>query len=805
MYSYEYDIETGGLLLNSSPLEFSREPRPVYYKELDILGFDRYWNYEKNDTYPYMWAETSNYFYRGKKVAKINGGTLYTAPEIMPLEDPGDNVLRFVDIPGMVERNKEIMETLEHDTIKKIYNTYVDYKEKKKNRVDVFYVAFSGGKDSVVTLDLVQRALPHNEIIVLFGDTRMEFPDTYDVVDEIEELCKSKGILFKRAQSKLSPEETWKCFGPPAVTNRWCCSVHKTSPQIILLREITKKKDFKGMAFTGVRGDESLARNEYDDVNVGGKHQGQFSCHPILEWNSAELFIYIYENNLIINEAYKKGINRAGCLVCPMSSAKHEYMKNYCYHSEVERLVNKIKDTSGKTNFSESEMNKFIDWGLWKTRKSGRELNFGFDKHSVNIVGGKTTIFVSGLNEKWKEWAKTIGTFMEESEIRYTIDFQGTLYSIELNRDENGTTFSFPNCRGYKQDVKFLSLFRSVIIKSTYCINCGVCVAECTHGCIDMSHGLKILDDCCHCYQCHDIHEHCVRYNSIRNKIGEEKAMKGLGKYFSFGIRENWMRIYFKYNGGADFWDSDGDAVVANKKKDAFLNFIKDAGLVQLNKAIGHDKYTKYEVSEFGKKMIELGVDNKNMWALMLCNLVYTSDYNWFIKNIPFNEDVTPDQMKMQLENVMENDIKGLGKRNVTDAFKIMLIKTPMGEQLGLGVCDYDEKVNSSGSEIITLRSFRRQMWQSPEPRVILYSLFKFAEACGGYYSFTLGRLLNDGIDSDGISPVEIFGLGRKQMERLLNGLSVNYPEFINVSFTLDLDNITLRSDKVSNDVLTLF
>jgi phosphoadenosine phosphosulfate reductase len=42
-------------------------------------------------------------------------------------------------------------------------------------------------------------------------------------------------------------------------------------------------------------------------------------------------------------------------------------------------------------------------------------------------------------------------------------------------------------------------------------------------------------------------------------------------------------------------------------------------------------------------------------------------------------------------------------------------------------------------------------------------------------------------------------------MEKLLTGLSVNYPEYINASFTLDLDNITLRSEKTSQDVLTLF
>ena len=51
MYSYTWDSETGGLLLNSSPLQFSKEPRPVYYQELDILGFDRFWKYAKESSF----------------------------------------------------------------------------------------------------------------------------------------------------------------------------------------------------------------------------------------------------------------------------------------------------------------------------------------------------------------------------------------------------------------------------------------------------------------------------------------------------------------------------------------------------------------------------------------------------------------------------------------------------------------------------------------------------------------------------------------------------------------------------------
>ena len=46
MYAYEWDSTTGGYILTPMPLAFSKEPRPVYYKELDILGFDKYWDYD---------------------------------------------------------------------------------------------------------------------------------------------------------------------------------------------------------------------------------------------------------------------------------------------------------------------------------------------------------------------------------------------------------------------------------------------------------------------------------------------------------------------------------------------------------------------------------------------------------------------------------------------------------------------------------------------------------------------------------------------------------------------------------------
>ena len=805
MYAYEWDSSTGGYILTPMPLAFSKEPRPVYYKELDILGFDKYWDYDKNDSFPYMWAEANNYYYRGRLVAKTKGGSLYTPPELVLIEDPEPEgyPLRFVDIPAMVDKNRQLMEQLVQETIKKIYNNFIEYQDK----VDVFYVAFSGGKDSVVALDLVQRALPHNCFKVLFGDTGMEFPDTYETVEKIKQICAEEKIEFLQAKSKLKPENTWQIFGPPAVTIRWCCSVHKTTPQIMQLREVLQKPDFTGMAFTGVRGDESLSRSEYDAISYGGKHSGQYSCHPILEWNTAELFLYIYENGLTFNNAYKKGNTRAGCLVCPMSQGKHDYMKYKNYPDNTDLFINKIITTSGK-NFSKENYDRFVEQGYWRTRKSGRELNFGHDKHVFEIVKGQNVITVQKKNEYWKEWAKTIGQVTSLGDGEFSIACEGKSYAIRtICTQEGGEQFTFPNIENSKSDIKFLSLFKSVIIKSVYCVNCGYCAAECKSGCIDMANGVHISNQCKHCFSCHDIYSHCLRYNSIKNRIGA-KVMTGLDRYYSFGIKENWLRVYFDYEGTSSFWKSDGDGEVPNKKKDAFLNFVKDAGLVDEDKSLkGKEyKYIKYKPNKFAEKMFSLGVDDESMWAYLMCNLVYAEDseeFRWFIKNIPFSETSTPESIKLRLDEVMENDKSGLGKRNICDALKSFLIKTPFGKQLGLGsVIDYEEKVSSNGRETITLNYFVRGSWKNPDEKVILYALYKFAEACGNYRQFTLTRLLDTSVESAGISPTQIFGLNRETMEKILNGLTFNYSDLIEARFTLGLDNITLKSDKTANEIL---
>lgn len=763
MYTYEWDSSTGGYILTQMPLAFSKEPRPVYYKELDILGFDKYWIYDKNDSFPYMWAEANNYYYRGRLVAKTKGGSVCSAPEIEIIEEPESEgySLRFVDIPAMVEKNKDLMEQLEQETVKTIYNTYVEYKKK----IDVFYVAFSGGKDSVVTLDLVQRALPYNEFKVLFGDTGMEFPDTYRTVDVIQDFCFEHKIDFIVAKSNLSPDYTWSQFGPPATVNRWCCSVHKTSPQITILREILGKPDFTGMAFIGVRGSESLSRSEYDFISLGEKHKGQYSCNPILEWNSAELYLHIFRRNLYLSEAYKKGNRRAGCLVCPRAAERNEYMARICYPDEFNHLLDLITE-SYKSNFtSTKKLEEFIAKGGWKARKNGRDISItlGYEERKKKDVG---YIRVSNPRTEWREWIKTIG-ILKTDQSPYIIDFRGAEYYFELTQDEKAleVKYSFDLA---KEAPLFIKLLKNVFRKVACCIGCRECEADCRYGMLSVKGGkVKVADGCHHCSQCHKAEKGCLVYKSLEMPKGGSKMgkTKSLNCFSHHAPKRDWLEQYFEFKNEFNEKNRLGSNMFS-----FFKRFLRDADLLD------GDGYTR-----FAEIINDIGLDNDLSWALMLINLAYNPQIGWYVKKIKFNETLSKEYVCSMLVD------DGADEKWVSDVWGSFGRFVDLGfSKVGMG-----ESVKKKNKIVAIYRT----PWGNVDDRAVLYSLYKFAEACGNRRQFSLSELMNDSIERDGVSPTQIFGIDKDTMEKVLNGLTFNYPDLIEARFTLGLDSITLKSD----------
>lgn len=776
MYSYDWDEETGGLLLNSTQQKMSKEPRPVYYKELDILGFDKYWNYAKDDSAPYMWAEANNYWYHGRKVASVKGGSLYTAPEMVLFEEPEPDgkPLIPVNIPLMVAKNHTILEALVQDTIKKVFNIYVSYRKK----VDILYVAFSGGKDSVVALDIVQRALPHNEFKVVFGNTDMEFPTTTELVQKLSRKCSDEGIEFLEAASNMTSKESWNIFGPPARKVRWCCTVHKTAPVINMLSDKFANGKLRCVMITGVRGDESVSRSGYDEMSMGKKMAGQYSFHPILEWSSAEIYLYIYSQGLLLNDAYKYGFNRVGCIMCPNSSEKHEYIKRQCFPELVDEYCERITQNSAK-DLSGDNAKIFLETGGWKSRLSGRELKLSEeDRFQLNETSAYLKFTVNKLTPVWKTWYKTMG-IIEENSGEIMLEYNSVWRKCRESEDENGGLIEIENLGNSKNSIEFIFLFKSVLAKSQYCIFCKTCVAECPHRNISMSDGkVTISDKCIKCHECLKILSGCLYYNSIRGSKAM-KSLKGINKYLSVGVDAEWINSFI----------DDNSFEPGNRKTDVMYGFMTDAGIV-----------AKRKLTSFGELITRMGTSDANSWTLMLCNLAYTPAFQWYIKNIPFNETY----YERQLDIDMGEDTTKKAKSEFWNGFKTILDTNEAFKEIGLGIPDITVKQTTAG-EKKSMNSLVRQPWQDPDPRVILYSLYKFAEACGDYYHFTLRRLLDHDVDSAGISPTQIFGTDSDSMQQILIGLSINYPEFINASFTLDLDKIDLVNTKSSSDVLELF
>ncbi len=338
------------------------------------------------------------YLYRGEEIAKLNK-TRYGKPLDIEWKGAlrGDEgspegaktrrkvKLVPVDVGAMVAKNRGIMTALVADTLKRIKEMYDAYAEK----CDAVYIGFSGGKDSVVLLDLCHKVLPL-DVPVVFSDTDMELPDTYRVWEEIQ--SRYEGRPFLKVSAKTPALENWRLFGPPSRSVRWCCSVHKSAPALIELKHRLGVTSVKAAAFLGVRGEESLSRSAYEDIGEGVKTSSQANLMPILEWGAHELWLYLLENDLMVNRAYRYGLSRVGCVMCPESSEKYAWFVDAVYPEAIKPYSDAIIETSAKEFVSQEEAREFLGSSNWQARKSGVAL-----KKHLSRPAEKT----EGLNVEW--------------------------------------------------------------------------------------------------------------------------------------------------------------------------------------------------------------------------------------------------------------------------------------------------------------------------------------------------------------------------------------------------------------------
>lgn len=252
---------------------------------------------------------------------------------------------------------------------------------------------------------------------------------------------------------------------------------------------------------------------------------------------------------------------------------------------------------------------------------------------------------------------------------------------------------------------------------------------------------------------------------------------KSINSFANHAPKVEWIREFFEL--GNDYWDNN----LLNKKNQEpkVKRFLRESGVIDKdNKCVG-----------LFDLINRIGWESEISWGIMAVNFIENPQFAWYVNNLDVG--MYYDREKVS-DLLMAEGVSKADSTSIINAFK-RFCELPMGTSLNWGC------VENSGRQI---NSICRTKCIISDNRVVLYALYKFAERCNDYKEFTLAWMMNDDIDRDGISPTRLFGLEYEETKSILMGLSAKYPEFINATFTNDLDKISL-TDKTSQDVIRLF
>lgn len=251
---------------------------------------------------------------------------------------PYHNKIKFCE--GDFEAWEETADRLASDLDTKIKESLAVIRDTVTKYKDYeFLVLTSTGKDSMVTLDLVQKVIPN--VRVVFNNTSLDVADTYRMVKSHKdwEITNPKEGFYNwiRRMNYI-----------PNRVSRGCCSIFKEGNSIEYLSDCEKL-----IQFMGVRNDESNARadREYITHNSKWRDKEWYGCLPIRKWSELDVWLYTIKNNLEINNKYKKGYHRCGCSVaCPYATKYTWVLDKYWYPTLRNRFENILQEQFIKDN-----------------------------------------------------------------------------------------------------------------------------------------------------------------------------------------------------------------------------------------------------------------------------------------------------------------------------------------------------------------------------------------------------------------------------------------------------------------------
>jgi len=552
-----------------------------------------------------------------------------------------------------------------------------------------------------------------------------------------------------------------------------------------MLRTLAGKPSVRALIVDGVRREESQRRSVYSDVAIGYKHDTQTNIRPIIDWSSTEIYLYTFARRLPLNRAYRYGLARVGCSVCPFASGWSEYVIQNVYGGEVETLLDALFEYASMFTKEKDDLTEFVSSGKWKSRASGSSLGFGKELPTKSFNGCSLMFAIRNPNENWAEWVKAVGNVVMEGDIQGQLNVRDPsnpsspqkILDFQLQKDGDVEVITVNGLSS--DDKETIKRLGWVATKVSYCTHCQACQVECPTGALHITTTKVTIDQdrCIHCAECLWFGgKVCLGAKSLKMKEGAKVMSNSriyLTDYSGFGIRQEWLRKLVEVG---ENWSLQSSGL-GNKQFSGLRSWLKHA-----------------EIDISGKGMLsidllrEFGSDSDFTWAVIWTNLARNSQIvRWYISQVKWGSVVSKDDCVKMTAEYFPNHTERTRRNAVTAIFELFT-KSPIGSRLGIGI----PSMNSRQQRV------EKRGWVKPLGDVILYSLYRFAET-NNRYEFTLNELYNS---ESYESPYALFGLAQTKLMSILRGISSTRPDLVRVEFVRDLDNVYLNRNYSPKEVL---